>query len=125
MGIFHYSDRVPNYVVVLPITPLDVGVGFTVANWPLHVTAVPKFASVVEVTRLAAVLRATVRGDAAINASIGVESRFGPDRDIRVSLFADPIALDDLHLRLLAALEEECGIALEERNIRGRVIALT
>jgi hypothetical protein len=104
----------PNYVVVLPVNPLKVGDGFTVPNWPLHVTVVPKFASKVDATKLAAVLRATVRGRAAINASIGADASFGPDRDIPVSLFADPVALDDLHLRLLAALEEKCGIDLEE-----------
>ena len=104
----------PNYVVVLPINPLEVGAGFTVADWPLHVTVVPLFASAVSAIQLAAVLRATAGGSAPINASIGRDANFGPDRDIFVSLFADPVALVDLHVRLLSALEGECGITLEE-----------
>ena len=57
----------PNYVVVLPVTPLELGDGFTVADWPLHVTVVPKFVSTVDASKLVAVLRASVRGRAAIN----------------------------------------------------------
>ena len=104
----------PNYVVVLPTSPFEVGVGFTVADWPLHVTVVPPFASAVGTIRLEAVLRATAGGYAPINVPIGRDAYFGADRDILASLFADPVALVELHLQLLLALERECGIILEE-----------
>jgi hypothetical protein len=102
------------FVVVLPIRPLEVGVGFTVGAWPLHVTLVPRFSSAVDVAQLATVLQATARGRAPIDASIGCDAYFGTDSDILVSLVADQVALVEFHLQLLSALERECGITVEE-----------
>ncbi|GAA3878050.1 hypothetical protein GCM10022381_20600 [Leifsonia kafniensis] len=100
-------------VIVLPLTPLQVGESFAVADWPLHITVLPPFLTHAEPTDVAAAINEAAAGQPSLTARVGHDELFGRRHDIPVSVVDDNPALTALHrtlkeaMRLFAASPEE------------------
>lgn len=91
-------------VIVLPLTPLEVGASFAVHEWPLHVTALAPFLTHAE-PRLVADAAAAASADlTAISATAGPDALFGRREDVLVTLLNENQQLTRLHQRLIAAV---------------------
>ncbi|MEO6309838.1 MAG: 2'-5' RNA ligase family protein, partial [Leifsonia sp.] len=93
-------------VIVLPLTPLQVGESFAVADWPLHVTVLPPFLTYAEPTDVAAAINEAAAGQAALTVIVGHDELFGRRHDIPVSVVDDNPALTALHCTLKAAMRQ-------------------
>lgn len=92
------------YVAVLPLTPLEVGAEFTVADWPLHLTLVEPFETPTPAGELAAALLQVARTAHPIGATAGEDAMFGARKDVPVSLIRDGGEIRMLREHALAAL---------------------
>jgi 2'-5' RNA ligase len=94
----------PRLVVVLPLVPLSVGVGFPLRTWPLHVTVAPTFVTGAEAAAIAAVIAPVVAGTPTVTVTAGDDEGFGPSGRVPVTVLVPSPELSQLHEVLLAAL---------------------
>jgi 2'-5' RNA ligase len=95
---------VPRYVAVLPLEPLEVGDGFSVTAWPLHVTVVQNFTTDRSPEDVGAALQQAISSAAPILATVGEDALFGAGANVRVALVVPTPALDHLHRALHARI---------------------
>lgn len=91
-------------VVVLPLTPLEVGQSFAVHSWPLHVTVLPPFATDASPDAIANAIAAACAEQRTITALAGAEALFGRRENIPVTLVHDNPELARLHRVLVEAV---------------------
>jgi hypothetical protein len=94
---------VPRLVVVLPLDPLHDGDGFSLRDWPLHLTVAPTFTRI----DLPAVVRAitpVLLAQRSFRLRVGQDEGFGRSQKIPVSVVEPSAELTDLHVALLDAL---------------------
>jgi hypothetical protein len=91
-------------VVVLPLTPLEVGAGFAVSAWPLHVTVLPPFRTDAPADRIADAIDAATRTVPALTVVAGDTELFGRRHDIPVTLIEPHDDLTALHTTLVRAI---------------------
>ena len=94
----------PRLVIVLPLTPLEVGAGFAVAAWPLHVTVLAPFHTDASPADIGAALRSAVADQHPLDLIAGADELFGRRHDIPVSLIQPHDELTALHRTLVATL---------------------
>lgn len=93
----------PRLVVVLPLELLHDGDGFSLRDWPLHLTVAPTFTGVA----LAAVVPAitpVLFTQRPFRLRVGPDEGFGHSQRIPVSVVEPSAELMDLHVALLDAL---------------------
>ena len=93
-------------VIVLPLTPLQVGESFAVADWPLHITVLPPFLTHAEPADVAAAIETAAAGQTALAAVVGHDEMFGRRHDVPVSVVEDSPALTELHRALKTAMRQ-------------------
>ena len=91
-------------VVVLPLSPLRVGTGFAVAEWPLHVTVLPPFLTDAPAADIATAMAEVARTRHPLTVVAGDDELFGRRRDIPVSLILPSDDLTALHHALVTAI---------------------
>src|SRR5690554_5768470 len=91
-------------VVVLPLSPLQVGDLFAVHEWPLHVTVLPPFTTDVTGTELGRVISTATREQPALHVVAAGDELFGRQHDIPVTVLAQNEQLTALHHKLRAAV---------------------
>lgn len=91
-------------VVVLPLQPLTVGDGFSLADWPLHVTVAPTFVVTVALGDVIATVGPLLSTAPDLRVRVGHDEGFGRSGRIPVSVVEPSRELNDLHGRLVAAL---------------------
>ena len=91
-------------VVVLPLSPLRVGAGFAVAEWPLHVTVLPPFLTDAAPGDVADAIRLAALNQAPLTVIAGEDTLFGRRHNIPVSLLLPNDELSRLHHTLVAAI---------------------
>ncbi|MGY4858663.1 2'-5' RNA ligase family protein [Cryobacterium sp. AP23] len=94
----------PRLVIVLPVTPLRDGDGFTVAEWPLHVTVLPPFLTDAPAAEIATAMAAVARTRPPVTVVAGDDELFGRRHDIPVTLIDPAEDLTGLHQALVAAI---------------------
>jgi hypothetical protein len=94
----------PRLVVVLPLTPLDVGAGFAVSAWPLHVTVLPPFLTDAPADRIASAIGTATSTLSAMTVVAGGNALFGRRHDIPVTLIEPDEELAELHSTLVRAI---------------------
>jgi hypothetical protein len=95
---------VSRLVVVLPLQPLTVGEGFSLSDWPLHVTVAPTFVVAVDLDAVIAAIAPVLRPQPPLRERVGHDEGFGRSGKIGVSVVVPSRGLGDLHVRLVAAL---------------------
>lgn len=93
----------PRLVVVLPLQPLRVGDGFTLKEWPLHVTVAPTFVGV-ERKAVIDVITDLLVAQPRLLVLAGPDEGFGRTQAIPVTVVDPSPELTGLHHRLLTAL---------------------
>ena len=93
-------------VIVLPLTPLQVGESFAVADWPLHITVVPPFLTDADPADVATAIEKAAAGQTALAATVGPDALFGRRHNIPVSLVDDSPELTALHRALKEAMRQ-------------------
>ena len=93
----------PRVVVVLPLTPLQTGDRFAVADWPLHITVLAPFLTDATPTVLQAALT-EVCARPALTVTAGADALFGRRHDLPVTLVHDSPPLTALHDAVVTAL---------------------
>ena len=91
-------------VVVLPLQPLTVGDGFSLSDWPLHVTVAPTFVVAVDLTAVIAAIGPLLTRQPGLRVRVGQDEGFGRSGKIPVSVVEPSHELNDLHARLVAVL---------------------
>ena len=91
-------------VVVLPLSPLRVGAGFAVAEWPLHVTVLPPFLTDAAPGDVADAIRRVALNQGPLTVIAGEDTLFGRRHNIPVSLLLPQDELTRLHHTLVAAI---------------------
>ena len=99
-----YPLHVSRLVVVLPLQPLTVGEGFSLSDWPLHVTVAPTFVVAVDLDAVIAAIAPVLRPQPPLRERVGHDEGFGRSGKIGVSVVVPSRGLGDLHVRLVAAL---------------------
>ncbi|TDW28695.1 2'-5' RNA ligase superfamily protein [Cryobacterium psychrophilum] len=99
-----YTQHVPRLVVVLPLSPLQVGDQFPVNEWPLHITVLAPFRTDAAPGHVAALIAAAASAEPAIPAVVGRKQMFGRRHDVPVSVMVENEALTRLHEQLVAAV---------------------
>jgi hypothetical protein len=89
------------YVLVAPLARLEVGDGFSMSAWPLHVTIVPNFSTTLPKGDVSSVFSAPTP---AMDVVVGREDLFGPRNNVRVSVVEHSEKLALLHARFVADL---------------------
>jgi 2'-5' RNA ligase len=108
----HRHDILPTVsrlVIVLPLLPLRVGIGFSLQDWPLHLTVAPTF--VIggddvdsDIADVVAAVTPTVTEQPSLTVRAGSDAGFGHSGKIPVTLIEETAELSRLHQRLLSAL---------------------
>src|SRR5690606_33708843 len=91
-------------VVVLPLSPLQVGDRFAVHEWPLHVTVLPPFKTDATGTEIGDAIRVVASGYPALRIAAAGDELFGRHHDIPVTVLANNERLTGLHHALRAAV---------------------
>lgn len=91
-------------VVVLPLRPLQVGDGFTLASWPLHLTVAPTFIVEGDLEAVVAIITPVIAGGPPLALRVGADEGFGRAQRIPVSLIESTTELTALHRRLIDVL---------------------
>jgi len=91
-------------VVVLPLSPLRVGTGFAVAEWPLHVTVLAPFLTDAAPGDVGDAIRLAVADQEPLTVVAGEDALFGRRHNIPVSLLLPHEGLTRLHHTLVAAI---------------------
>ena len=94
----------PRLVIVLPLTPLEVGAGFAVAAWPLHVTVLAPFHTDASPADIGAALRSAVADQHPLDLIAGADELFGRRHDIPVSVLLPHPGLSRLHDAVVDAI---------------------
>jgi len=110
---------VSRLVVVLPLQPLTVGVGFSLSDWPLHVTVLPTFVVAVDLGAVVAAIAPVLAPQPALRERVGYDEGFGRSGKIPVSVLVPSRALSDLHARLVAALAD-IGAVFDDPEFIGK-----
>jgi hypothetical protein len=100
----------PHYVAVLPLEPLELGDGFSMSAWPLHVTIVSNFSSELAPDAIGGIL---MPAPSAMDVVVGDEAMFGARENVRVALLEPSRELDAAHRALVARLR---GTSVEFDN---------
>jgi len=105
---------VSRLVIVLPLESLGVGDGFSLKDWPLHLTAAPTFViggddiavQNVDATyaKVVGVTAPTLAGQQQLTVRAGLDAGFGHSGKIPVTLIEPSTELLGLHHRLVDAL---------------------
>lgn len=93
----------PRLVVVLPLSPLRGGDGFSLRDWPLHLTVAPTFTGI-DLSRVVATITPILATQRPLRLRTGPDEGFGHSRKIPVSVVEPSAELTDLHLALMNAL---------------------
>ncbi len=101
-----YPALVSRLVVVLPLQPLTVGDGFSLSDWPLHVTVAPTFVVTADLNAVTAALTPVLRSQRTLRVEVGRDEGFGRSGRIPVSVVEPTPRLNDLHCRLVAVLSD-------------------
>lgn len=91
-------------VIVLPLSPLAVGVRFSVADWPLHITVLPPFLTAVPAAEIDQVMAATAAEQESFTAVAGEDALFGRRHDVPVTLVVHNERLIAVHRALVDAV---------------------
>jgi 2'-5' RNA ligase len=91
-------------VVVLPLSPLQVGDRFAVHEWPLHVTVLPPFKTDATGTEIGDAIRSVTPEHSVVRMVAAGDELFGRRHDIPVTLVAQNEQLTALHHALRAAV---------------------
>lgn len=94
----------PRLVVVLPLLQLEVGAGFPLRTWPLHVTVAPTFVTGADARAVAAAIAPVLAGAPAMSVTAGQDEGFGPSGRVPVTVLVPSPELSHLHEVLLEAL---------------------
>jgi hypothetical protein len=94
---------VPRLVVVFPLEPLGAGEGFSLRDWPLHLTVVPTFTGV-DLTRAQSAISPILAAHRPLQLRTGPDEGFGRSMTIPVSVIVPSIELTELHSALVTAL---------------------
>ena len=105
-GDLTYPLLVSRLVVVLPLQPLTVGDGFSLSDWPLHVTVAPTFVVAVDLDTVIAAIAPVLVAQPTVRERVGHDEGFGRSGRIGVSVVVPSRGLGDLHARLVAALTD-------------------
>ena len=89
------------FAVVCPLHPLPPGAAFPRREWPLHVTVVGNFTWTGNDADLIHRIADVVDGRAPIDAVVGDEAMFGPERTIPVNTLVTHSAVTALHEALI------------------------
>jgi len=93
-------------VVVLPLEPLELGSGYPLSEWPLHVTVAPTFVVATSLADVIAAIFPVLAEKRTLTARAGHTEGFGSSMSIPVSVVDPTPELTDLHTRLVGALRE-------------------
>lgn len=91
-------------VIVLPLSPLQVGDRFPVQEWPLHVTVLPPFTTDATGTEIGDAIRSVASEHSAVRMVAAGDELFGRRHDIPVTVVAENELLTTLHHELRAAV---------------------
>ncbi|MET0866268.1 MAG: 2'-5' RNA ligase family protein [Nakamurella sp.] len=94
----------PRLVVVLPLVPLQVGDGFSLKDWPLHLTVAPTFVIGAELPAVVAAIAASLDQQRSVVVAVGKDEGFGHSGKIPVTLIEPAADLTGMHHRLVDAL---------------------
>jgi len=95
---------VPRLVVVLPLQPLELGSGFALRDWPLHVTVAPTFVIEQGLPAVLAAITPRLAEQRSIGVCAGPDEGFGRSGNIPVTVVDASVELINLHLALVGAL---------------------
>ena len=93
-------------VVVLPLQVLADGVGFSLRDWPLHVTVAPTFEITADLTTVVSVINPVLSAQPALCVRAGRDEGFGRSMNRPATVIDPSVELTDLHIRLVAALRQ-------------------
>lgn len=108
-----------SFVVVLPLTPLRVGDGFSLSAWPLHVTVAQNFATALDAEAIGRLLADALGDTPVIDITIGDEALFGRLENVPVALVEPSPRLRTLHDDLRSALDERGAVLFENPEFGG------
>lgn len=91
-------------VVVLPLSPLQVGDRFAVHEWPLHVTVLPPFRTDASGTEIGDAIRSVASKFSALRMIAAGDELFGRRHDVPVTVLGENEHLTALHQASRAAV---------------------
>jgi hypothetical protein len=96
---------VRSLVVVLPLSPLQVGDEFRRADWPPHVTLIPPFSADAPAAAILVAIGTAAEGHAALSATGEARAGFGRRGAVPVTTVTPVEPFRALHLSVLAAID--------------------
>lgn len=99
------NDAPVRVVIVLPLAPLRAGESFAVERWPLHITVVPPFTSLVSADTVADAVRRVAAETRPLGVTVGAAALFGRNEDVPVHLVEPHAGLSAFRAQLLEAVE--------------------
>jgi 2'-5' RNA ligase len=93
-------------VVVLPLQPLPDGVGFSLRDWPLHITVAPTFSVHADLTSVVSAITPSLSAQPVLRVRAGRDEGFGRSMNRPATVVDPSVELTDLHARLVAALRQ-------------------
>lgn len=103
-GPVTYPRSVARLVVVLPLQPLAAGDGFSLREWPLHITVAPTFVVHQDCNAVISTISPVLRSQTRLLVLAGPDQGFGRSQAIPVTVVDPSPELTNLHHRLLIAL---------------------
>lgn len=94
----------PRFVIIAPLTPLAVGDGFTLREWPLHLTVAPTFVITNGLPAVVSAVAPILLPQPGLRVCVGPEEAFGHARNVPVSTITATRELSELHVALVTAL---------------------
>ncbi len=107
----------PRLVVVLPLQPLDVGSGFTLREWPLHLTVAPTF-DIDSLETAVAAVTPIVAAHSPLSVRAGHSEGFGRTMNRPAAVIEASARLVGLHEALRRSLVE-AGAAFDHPEFTG------
>lgn len=101
------------YVIVKFLEQVDQGTEFAASSWPLHVTLASNFVVDWESTGLIEKLSALLAKRDSVEAAVGDDEYFGPQKQVHVTLLEMSEELVSLHNDTITLLKE-CGAVFDE-----------
>lgn len=93
----------PRLVVVLPLDPLRKGDGFSLRDWPLHLTVAPTFTGI-DLSTAVLAITPILAAQRPFRLRVGPDEGFGHSQKIPVSVVLASAELIDVHVALLDVL---------------------
>jgi len=114
---------VSRLVVVLPLLPLAIGDGFSLKEWPLHLTVAPTFVIGADdidadIADVSMAITPVLAGQPQLTVRAATDAGFGHAGKIPVTLIEQSAELAGLHDRLVAALLA-IGAAFDDPEFTG------